>query len=75
MRLALALAGVALAVGAIASAIHRAYWSTRVRESWLRDLDRRESRNDFHGVSIRWPINKVANEQARFNTYRLRRRA
>lgn len=44
----------------------------QVSRAWLRDVDRRESRVPFEGVAWRWPVNKVLNEQSRFQTARLR---
>jgi hypothetical protein len=45
-----------------------------VSEAWLQAYDASE-RERFDGVSIQWPIKKVINEHAGFNTVRLRKRA
>lgn len=43
---------------------------------WCEALDVSDARAvEYHGVSIRFPINKLVNDAARFNTKRLRKRA
>lgn len=46
-----------------------------VSRQWLRDLDRKGDRIEFHGVKIAFPIRKQLNESALMNTFRLRKRA
>ena len=46
-----------------------------VSSEWLQNHQRRESRVQFDGVTIKWPINKVVNEHPKFQTYKLRTRA
>lgn len=74
MRWLIGAASLLICWRAIAAA-RRFVWRARVRDSWLHEQARRETRNTFDGVSIRWPINKVLNEHSTFNTRRLRRRA
>ena len=47
----------------------------RVSSDWLKQRSQQDTRIEFHGVSMQWPINKRINEHALFNTKRLRRRA
>lgn len=44
-------------------------------EAWIRQQQQRESRVEFDGQCIAWPINKRANEAAWWNRQRLRRRS
>ena len=46
-----------------------------VSESWLRDQERRSTRVEFVGVRWSWPINKLRNDAAKWNTAKLKRRA
>ncbi len=48
---------------------------SRVSSAWLRSQDRLSSRVDYEGVSIRWPIQKTANESPLWQTRKLKRRA
>lgn len=47
----------------------------RVSHKWLRELDRKGDRIEFHGVTIMWPIRKVFNESAVWNRAKDKRRA
>jgi len=38
-----------------------------VSATWLKEQQRRESRIEFHGVAIRWPIRKVLNDSPIWN--------
>lgn len=49
--------------------------SDRVSAIWLAEHAHRGDRIEFHGVNIRFPIRKLINEAAPFNTRTLRRRA
>lgn len=55
-----------------AAVMHRLRHRDAVSLDWLHDQDRRESRIEFHGVVPRWPIKKILNESALWNTHRLR---
>ena len=47
----------------------------RVSRSWLRRHDQAQTRVEFHGVRMQWPVKKLINESARMNRHRLRRSA
>ena len=46
-----------------------------VSADWLQNQQRRESRIEFHGVNIKFPIKKMINESPAMNRQRLKRRA
>lgn len=53
-------------------------WSARdhaVSRSWLRHHEQTETRIEFHGVRMQWPVKKLINDAGRFNRHRLRRSA
>jgi hypothetical protein len=43
-------------------------------EAWQKERDSIKARVEFHGPSIRWPIQKIANDAGAFNRARERRR-
>lgn len=45
---------------------------TNVSQKWLRQQEQRDTRVEFHGPSLHTPINKLVNEQAWYQTRRLR---
>ena len=47
----------------------------RVSVKWLTDTDRYLETRGVDAVSPKWPLNKIVNEHAGFNTQRLKRRA
>ncbi len=46
-----------------------------VSPRWLASQDRMSSRVEHHGVSIRFPVQKIANESPLWNARKLKRRA
>lgn len=47
----------------------------QMSQAWWKDRGRLESRVEFHGPALTWPIQKLANDAARWNRQRLRRSA
>lgn len=43
--------------------------------AWLKEINRPSSRIEFHGVVPKWPIKKLLNENALWNTNKLRKSA
>lgn len=46
-----------------------------VSAAWLRRQEQKETRIEFHGVRMQWPVKKRINEAGKFNRHRLRRSA
>ena len=46
-----------------------------VSTDWLRRHERQQTRVEFHGVRMQWPVKKLINDSGRFNRHRLRRSA
>lgn len=53
----------------------RRHAADRVSRSWLRDLDRKGDRIEFHGVKIAFPIRKMLNDSPVWNRAKDKRRA
>lgn len=69
------LAGVVIAAGLLARAIHRRQLADRVSADWLYQQERRDEQNTFEGVAWSWPVKKLSNDAAHFNRARLRKSA
>jgi len=65
------------ALGGIAWRLTVKARSDRVSARWLAEWDQREAEQSaqIESVNWQWPIRKLANEHALFNTQRLRKRA
>lgn len=52
------------------------FWrrSDRVSDRWLKEADRTESTRGIDSVVWRWPVQKLINESACFQTTRLKRK-
>jgi hypothetical protein len=69
------LLGGAVLVSAIATYLFARRDADQLSQSWHTDNDRRQWTQGIDGPSVKFPINKMANEASEFNRSRLRRRA
>lgn len=67
--------GAVIVLAVLAVRAVRRHRAADVSGDWLRDQQVAGLRNTYEGPAISWPINKAANESARWNARRLRRSA
>jgi hypothetical protein len=64
-----------LAVGLGIYLLRRQQSEDSVSSAWLTEQERIDRRVEYHGQSLKWPINKIQNEAGEWNARRYRRRA